>query len=472
MMTPARCSRNVVSRYNDTSVASSDAEAACGIPEIHHVKRERFGTTSLAIATSIPPKELTWCAIARPDLTGRGADLVYAGAAGCLLAIAAAAARPRCAIALLDQPRPVGIAWRGCAAPVAAFALPRPVLRASKLASQLPGATWVGGSVEGATAPQPRHNHQTHGIARFSDRLCRLSRQPSRVMRMRTRASARTCRGSEKTTTTTTTSQIKVFQGVGGCEAVVVRLCVTTTAAALGDNGGFLRVSNILAAGYWASDPIRCADLAGSTGSGSRAGETFGVSADGWRAIGVACVVQLLDLVPNGLELGTIRATGGNGGFLRVSARVRIVVGRAMLEGCPQRRGNTGVAALGRKPVRLAQGLELLALVAIGADQAAPADRAEAPPYAPIRARRSPAHAGARACRNLDRLRPSIIPGARRRVAGRRQTRSGSIGSGSGNAPGHLAAAMGRGLGAKRMSWKLIGLRRAPDVTRSAAHVN
>lgn len=471
MTAPARCSRNVMAYIHDTTSANRSAIAACGIPENRHVKPERFGIIPPAIAAPIAPKQLGRCAIALSDLTRRSEDLVRAGAAGRRLAIAAAAARPRCAIALLEQPRPDAIP--GLARLLFFSLLLSPTRwHAKNMASQLPGVTWARGAVDGATAPQPRHNHQTHGIARFSDRLCRFRGPSSRVMRMRMRVSVRTCRGGGNTTTTTTTSQIKLFQWVVGCEAVVVWLLAATYLTAPRDNGGFLRFSIILAAGYCPALAIRRRQMAGRAVLGSRAGETFGVSAGGARAIGAGSVVQALDLVRIGLELGPIRAVGENGGFLRVSPGCCGLVGSAMLERWPQRRGNPCVVGIGRKPVGLARGLELVALGARPADQAAPADRPAGPPYAPIRARPRLVHAGALACRNLDRLCPSIIPGALRGRAGRCQTLRITIGSGFGNAPGQFAAAMGRGSGAKRMSGKLIGLRRVADVTGSAVHVN
>jgi hypothetical protein len=140
-----------------------------------------------------------------------------------------------------------------------------------------------------------------------------------------------------------------------------------------------------------------------------------------------------------------------------------------MLEGCAQRGGNAGVAGIGHKPVGLARALAQLALGAIGADQAASADRPEAPPYAPIRGRPSPAHAGALACRNLDRLRPEVIPGPCAAPAGTRQTGSLQIGSGWGSPVHPAAAATGLGWGMRR---RKIASARGNDARQGAAHVN
>jgi len=464
MIAQAPCSRNVMAQISDIKNAGAGVEVAHHLPEICEVNPEHCSNDLRAIAAPIAGTQLVRCAIAPSARFSRDVDLVRLDSAPRLLAIAAAAQRTRCAIAHPDVPRPDG--ELGLVRALALMLRLSPTRwHAKRLVRQIVGKRWVWGRVVGTTTPQPLHNQHAIEITALFGRLCRLRPGASRVMRMCPHADARACRGVEKTTTPLPLIFIYSYQLVVGCEAVAGWLCSTTTGAICLETGGFLRFSNILAGAYAAAGSIGAADVARSTVQGSRAGETFGVSVAG-------AGLDLLGLAPIGDELDQAEVLGRNGGFLRASRGGCEPVGRAMLEGWPQGRGNPCVARLGRKPVGLARRLGLGALVDQGRTPAALGDRPEAPPYAPIRRRRFPEHAGPRASRNLDWLRADPIPGTMPAGAERRQTLNGTIGSGSGDVPGEFAAAMGLGGGAVRIGLGPVGLRRGADVTRERVRVN
>lgn len=158
-----------------------------------------------------------------------------------------------------------------------------------------------------------------------------------------------------------------INQRVRGSIAVPRRFQLGTAAV---DQGALVVAVNILAGGYAGEQLLEVADRAASGLGRARGGETFG----DFRAAGD------VDLVPIGADPELLGLVVRNGGFPPFPGCSIGHVGRAMLEGYAQRRGNAGVVGTARKPRRLERGAlaELEQLAA-----AAPGTIAQATPLCP-----------------------------------------------------------------------------------------
>lgn len=324
---------------------------------------------------------------------------------------------------------------------------------AMRLACRLSGPIGSGGAVLVRTTLEPLQNHQIIDVARFSVRFSQFSGGASRDAHAGERAPARACEGGDFTRTLEPLNFLYTGQRVSGSRAVLQRFYLEPVSLPAAKNGGIARFSNKVGVRYCRGATDR---LAKPVARG-RGGETFAPGARrGARGSVQAAGAQLVDL-----ELDLV---GGNGGKLRIAVRGSGCVGRVMLEGMAERRGNACFPARCRQPVRLMRS-------APWADPRGPIGPGH-PPVPPAPAALSPSRVTRQSGENSNgsapaRLRRGCAAGARGR-----QTSNLLIGSGSGVIRPTGAGQPGRGKGE---AWEMLARampRRSGDDSRGVAGVN
>lgn len=414
-----------------------------------HVKRQSV----IAAATKSTRCAITHCCASAP------AETMAAGVR--LASIAAAAQRARCAIAALFAPRPAEAGALRCERGAAALACYLTPARssASNLASQFRVPSGSGGAVLTGTVRELRQNlHDIENAAffarfsRFPDRASRDAHAPTCVC---TRAHIR----EEKPRTREPIFIIHIIHNVVGSRAVLVWFSSEPAMPHLPMNGGFARFSNILASGYAAALASRAAIGRGMGVKRGRGRETFGDFGRDRRGAGLEVGLGLV------LELGADRR-GGNGGFPPFCPVGAGRVGRPMLEGWPERRGNAGLSSLAPLPV----GLER---AAPWAGRQGGSRGPSAPPCAPARLGPAPSRVARQSGRIWIDLRPEAIRGGCAAPAGGRQTGGCTAGSGVRWFPAarRWMRATGRGEAAAGLDFRQA-LRRSGHANAGAADVN
>lgn len=350
------------------------------------------------------------------------------------------------------RPRPVEMQSAGNA--IIALSSPVPLTparwEAIRMARQFVAPIGFGATVTAVTALLPFCNWQHLDIATFSARLQRLHGSLTRDARVcvRVRAHVRTCAREAVTSVTAYTNLCKSmgYQLPSGYSAVtaVTALAGPRKSAVSGDR------SNILACGYGRGVlEVGCSGV-----TLARPGENFGVF-----ALGASSTRALA---------GLARHRDRNGGFLRVCRGAGGTVGRVMLEGMAETRGNAWFLRASPKPVGLVQLPAAGAVQAEGGRGRTRPIGPEAPPLPPSPAALPPSMSA------HDRARIWIrVPvghahwGTGDRPKGERQTLRPSYGPGLGERLGqNRNGKAGRGSGERG------ALRRSGDGSAGVSHVN
>lgn len=376
--------------------------------------------------------------------------------------IAAAAQRTRCAIDPLGSPRPAGAgaAWckRGAASCPACLTPARS--SAINLAGQISAPDGSGGAVLTGTGRELRQNFQSIANAALFARFSGFSDCASRDVCAYVCACTRAYMREGFPRTREPFCNVVQIHKVDGSRAVLARFSSepASDGAALG-TADLLR-GNILAGGYALVGSSWSSIGRGMGVARGRGGETFGVSgragSPGRVGAGRARV-----------QLEVVQAIGRNGGFLRFPGLTAGCVGRVMLEGWPQGRGNAGLSRPAPLPVRLAAG-------APWCGRGGGSIAARTPPCAPARRGPASSRVARQSGRILIDLRPEAIRGGCAAPAGGRQT--GGVTAGSGVGAVSIAArrgmrATGRGEAAAGRDCRLA-LRRSGHASAGVADVN
>lgn len=353
------------------------------------------------------------------------------------------------------SPWPVAqqIVWRALRAQCRHLTLTPARWDAIRLACQLVDTAGSGAAVTVVTAMKPICNRQLSDNASFFAPVTRLQACASRHVRVGACAHTRayTRAHVHEITCNSVTVSIYVYNTVG------CRLQSGYVEVTLVTRGRCRRIGADRAqpSGYSGRrKPQGLLDRAANGVLLARAAETFGVSvarrASRMALIGVAAPLDQGEAL-----------IGKNGGFLRFPTLASGYVGRAMLEGSTEGRGNAGFSWTVRKPVRLVA-------AAAGRPGAALAIGPEAPPLPPSRARAAPSTVGREAARISNGFPVGTLDsrdGTNR--AGAAQSLARRNGSGFGKDRRRIRnAAAGLGLG-------MTGIpRRWADASEGAARVN
>lgn len=368
----------------------------------------------------------------------------------CQRAIAAAAQRTRCAIALSAPGPAAGDKPGSIAAPGARAASSVHLTPARWQAINWRCQSWLssgsGGAVPARTGLEPLKNHQSIVIAALSARFQRFQLCASRDARMGPRMSARACRGAVNAGTLEPLIFIYIYQVVSGSKAVLVRFSLEPLTRQCRESGGIARFLIKLGTGYWLTPTGPDRVEGSSTVNGSRGAKSFGDFAPG--------------LGGRQLERRDLTRCGENGGNLPFLARRSGLVGRVMLEGWPQGRGNGSVVVSAPLPVRL------------GRRARGGIDWTWHPPLPPFAPRPLPCTLALETDLNSADLRPDQYPGHGASHAEPRQSWNGNNGSGLGGVSacrakrgaGRVRAAVSSGIGP--------GLRRSRQASAGGGHVN
>lgn len=379
------------------------------------------------------------------DCSGRAADAVRSHSSltvpatekSCAAAVPGIASPPRSRIDHLTPARLVARSWF----------------------SQSRHRNGFGVAVLAGTALEPLQNRQSLEITGNSSRFSRFSVLASRDARAYVCVRLRACREPSKHRTTEPQVIIVIYHVVSGSVVVLKRFCPEPAVPNRAGNGRVLRFRHILAGGNAAISVDGWPDRACSTPLAGRGAKSFGV----FRAGSVTWSDPAsMSPAPSWSIAARVVLRVSNGGILRFPTVLIGHVGRVMLEGWPQRRGNAWFLDGQPLPVRqrrsTAAGAEARAWCATRGGIAA----ARGTPVPPFAARVSPS--------TLTHERGQIWIDYSGSSSGRgRNRQSWGLRSGSGwgfRSPLHRTGRAGQGRGAGGSS------RRSGQARAGAVHVN
>lgn len=246
---------------------------------------------------------------------------------------------------------------------------------AVKMDRQCLGRDRARGAVLARTGREPRQNQQTTEIAGQLRPVLRFWGVASRDVRARAYARTPAHHAREKLRTTEPHLNIYIDHGVSGSVAVLARFWSEPVVQGTPQTRRKPSFSIKIGDGYSIS-PRSCLPILPIRGQeDGRGAKSFGAGNAAGAAIGAAGLVKVGQL---GASIGAVdqgaRASGKNGGFLRVCAGRLGRVGTAMLERGAQIGGNARFAErrqqLGRLTAGAALGADRLAMVAAEVAQA------------------------------------------------------------------------------------------------------